>query len=142
MPEMRLPALANKREDAQLNWDFRQIMNNFLNENISQILFCLTCNSETILSNMKAHLLFYWVVWLPVSQKVFCIQDINLLTCVLNIFPIFALFFTVLMVFVVQKFLIFMLPHVPIIFFMVYGIFAMPRSFHSKIIQLFIHAFF
>lgn len=69
-------------------------------------------------------------------------RDINPLTCVLNIFPICVLFFTSFMMFVVQKFLIFMLSHVPIFFLIIYSICAMPRSFYPNVIQIFIHAFF
>ena len=61
-----------------------------------------------------------------------CIGDISPLTCVLNIFPICVLLFTLFMAFVVQKFLIFMLSHVSVCFFIVCSICAMPRSFHPK----------
>lgn len=45
-----------------------------------------------------------------------------------------VLFFIFLTVFAVQKFLIFMLPHVPFFFFMVYGFFfCHARSFHSRL---------
>lgn len=48
----------------------------------------------------------------------------NLLTCVLHFFFLLVSCFCIfLTVFAVQKFLIFMLPHVPIFFFMVYGFF-------------------
>lgn len=49
-------------------------------------------------------------------------------------FSCLCLVFYFLTVFAVQKFLIFMLPHVPIFFFMVYGFFfCHARSFHSRL---------
>ena len=79
------------------------------------------------------HIQFHWVVWFLISKRFFCIRSINPLTCVLNIFPICVSLFTLFMVFVIQKFLIFILSHVSICFFIVYSICVMLRSFHPKI---------
>lgn len=75
---------------------------------------------------MKYHLEFYWVVWLT-SKKFFGIRDINLLTCVLNIFSSCVSFFTLFSVFVVQKFLIFYVATSPNLF--LYGLWHLCHAY-------------
>jgi hypothetical protein len=74
------------------------------------------------LSPRRRLMLFHCIVWHLISTKMF-IWRLTFCHVPYIFFPACVLFFIFLTVFAAQTVLIFMLPHVPIFFFMVYGFF-------------------